>query len=350
MKSVFICQLSAINFKNLASVLLEPDPKLNIFLGQNGQGKTNLLEAISLACSLKNLRSAKNPDLILFGQNESRIQSHIQSHDEIDVDIAIFPEGKKVLVNEKPIRDASALNQHTAVVSFIPDDLHMVIGGPAFRRTFLDQLCSGLFALYSGLYKRYEKTLLHRNRILKSPIIDEQELKSFTQILNVCAEPIIAARRQAIEILQTPFNQTFENILHDHLAIEISYVPKLILEENLNEEKMRRVTLGGPHLDDLHITLQNHAARSTASRGQARAIVLALKMAQMKVVAEHKQLAPLLLLDDVVGELDPDNARRLLETIDALGAQTFITTTHLDALPANWRSCRQFEVSAGQIR
>jgi DNA replication and repair protein RecF len=363
MKSVYIKKLSAVNFRNLQSVELIPHEKLNVFLGQNGQGKTNLLDAISLGASLRPIRVPKqSADLILFGQEQSLVRAQVCGHDSFSVEVSIFAQGKKVKVAGKPVRDSNHVNSKTAVVTFVPEDLHIVSGSASYRRRLLDQVAAGLFASYVPIYRRYEKALLHRNRLLKAPRIDKAELHSFNNVLADSAAPLIKSRLAALQLLKPLFDVAIKEISGKTFDVDIAYLSEVKSESEIatlllaqiknkeSEEYARRVTLCGPHLDDLDIRLNGHPARSVASRGQARAMVLALKIAQMESVARERQLAPILLLDDVVGELDPNNAQRLLDTIERVSAQTFITTTHIEALPSNWRGCHTYSVFAGSIQ
>ncbi len=365
MKSVYIHQLFAFRFRNFDTLKIELSPKINVFFGKNGHGKTNLLEAISLASSFKAIRPAKNRDLILFDQEQSRIKASIAGHDHFNVEVDVFLQGKKVCISGKSVKSASAINHKLAVITFVPDDLHIVTGGASFRRQLLDQTANGLFPIYAALYRRFEQAILQRNRLLKTPGSSQQELEAFNQVFVQTAAPLIKARHAAIRILLPEFERNLAHISGNSISANIAYesidVTKQDSEETIQtslweklktlqtEERFRKTTLLGPHLDDINITMGTHPARHTASRGQARAIVLALKMAQMHCVASVRELTPILLLDDVLGELDQNNAQRLLETIKEIDAQTFITTTQLELLPDLCRDYKAFEIHQGTI-
>jgi DNA replication and repair protein RecF len=366
MKSVYIHELFAFHFRNFNTLKIKLDPKNNVFFGRNGHGKTNLLEAICLASSFKSIRPAKNRDLILFDQERSRIKANIGGHDHFNVEIDIFLQGKKGKISENPVESVSAINRKLAVITFVPDDLHIVSGSGAFRRNLLNQTGTGLFPVYTALHRRFEQALLRRNRLLKTPHVDQQELEAFNQIFVETAASLIKARHAAIDILRPFFKSTLAHISGNSISTDITYESmntseqdsekdiQSILWQKLktlhSEERLRRITLVGPHLDDLTITMGALAARHTASRGQSRAIVLALKIAQIHCLATTRKITPILLLDDVLGELDKNNAERLLDTIKAIDAQTFITTTQLELLPKSCKNYKAFEIHQGTIK
>lgn len=365
MTPVFIEKLFAFHFRNLTSIQLNPDAKINVFHGTNGQGKTNLLEAICLGSSLKTINSLKNIDLIYFGQEQSRIKATINALDNFTVEVNVFNEGKKVQIGDKKISRLAALNQKTAVITFTPEDLCIVAGSATYRRRWLDQCANCLFPIYATLYNRYEKTLAQRNRLLKMSFIDLKQLISFNDILAQTAAPLLRLRQKTLTIIRPEFKKNISRISGNTINAKIEYASfsslfpdeeneiKNLFYEQLaiknNEELIRKTTLVGPHLDDINITINNIAARNSASRGQARAIVLALKIAQIDCTATLRNITPILLLDDVMGELDLDNAKRLLATIKEIGAQTFITMTHLAIMPAGFYDYAAFSVNNGQI-
>jgi len=366
MNQVFIDQIFAYHFRNLKMIKFKPSSQINIFFGKNGQGKTNLLEAICLASSLKTIRSVRNRDLISFGKEQSHIKASISGQDAFTVEVDVFLQGKKVQIANKAIKSSSTINQKTAVVTFVPDDLNIVTGSASFRRHLLDQTASGFFPTYLALYRRFEKALLDRNRLLKSSMLDKAELEAFSEVFTQTAAPLIKARREAIQILRSEFIDTINEISAGIINADIAYecaiadsneeeeqIRKALhekLESLKKEEIFRKTTLYGPHLDDICIQIDSHLARHIASRGQARAVILALKTAQINCTAALRNLTPILLLDDVMGELDPNNTKRLLNTIQHLGAQTFITTTHLNVLPSDFTNYQSFEIEAGEIK
>ena len=350
-KSVNLKSIKAIYFRNLQNVSLELGSGMTAFVGRNGQGKTNLLDAISLGSQLKPIRLAKqSADLILFGEQEARVESRFEN---THVSIALKAEGKKVKINDKPTRNSQALAEKVAVVSFVPEDLSAILGGASLRRRLLNQIASSLLPNYVPYYRQYDKALAQRNCLLKEAIIDLRELESFTEILGGFAKQIESERIESLELIKPYFEQAIEKLSEGKLQASLGYKPtshgdlKSSLTKLAAQERVRRTTLLGPHLDDLDIELDKHPARFTASRGQARILILALKIAQLQAVHMKRNLCPILLLDDIVGELDAIHAGRLLESVTELKAQTFITTTHLSMLPQDWQPNAVYEVKEG---
>ncbi|MEI6805052.1 MAG: DNA replication and repair protein RecF [Myxococcaceae bacterium] len=345
--------LKAVYFRNLKSISLDPRPGLNLFIGDNGQGKTNLLDAIAMGAQLKPIRPVKqNSDLILFGEREARIEAQFEP--DLSVTVHIDLDGKKVRINNKPTRDSFALREKIALVSFVPEDLSAIMGSAGLRRRLLDQITASLYPNYALYYRQYEKVLLQRNRLLKQPLVDLVELDSFSQVLAQSAHSIEQARILALGHIRPYYEEAVFKLSDGQLTSVFEYNPsslgdlKASLEKIRSEERARKTTLLGPHLDDLDILLNQHPARFSASRGQARILILALKIAQLQAVFAHRALSPVLLLDDIVGELDPHNALRLLQVVDQLKTQTFITTTHLSTLPTNWQAGQVFSIKNGQ--
>ncbi len=176
LKSLFIK-----NFRNIAFAELGFGEGHHLFVGPNGQGKTNCLEAIAMACSLRPMQALQNVDLIKFQEEEAKISAEFFGHQRLEIDI--FPLGKKARLNEHPLRAAQELTKSISLVSFIPADLTMISGTSALRRRALDQASAALFFEHASAIRGYEKLLAHRNRLLKEWPVDKTLLKSFTDLL-----------------------------------------------------------------------------------------------------------------------------------------------------------------------
>jgi len=214
--------LKIINFRNLKSILLEPKPGLNLFIGDNGQGKTNLLDAIAVAAQLKPIRAVKqNSDLILFGEQQARIDAMFEESSPINISVQIEPDGKKVRLNHKPTRDPHALREKIALVSFVPEDLSAVMGSAGLRRRLLDQITASLYPSYALYYRQYEKVLLQRNRLLKQPLVDLIELGSFTQVLSQTASSIEKARLLALDLIKPYYQEAVFKLSNGQLASQL---------------------------------------------------------------------------------------------------------------------------------
>ncbi len=362
-----ITQVTVHNVRNFKHVDMQPHPSLNIFCGNNAQGKTNLLETLSLACCGKPLRTVSNTaELIAFDQEGGKIQLHCGGNVPFDIEVTLRPKGKVLCLGGKPVRRFALLADRVAVISFVPDDLGIVLGSATHRRKALDQLCSGLVPAYVDWYRRYERTLADRNRLLKEGHTNPALFAPFDQLLAQTGAHIVHIRLQAMHtwlpLLQGIFGQITGKSVPIHmtyqstLPIALDTIPEaavlvdkfaIQLQQRCHEERRRRLTLCGPHLDDVRLLLADKPARQVASRGQARSLVLALKLAHLHAVASSRDCYPLLLLDDVMGELDRRHAQRLLQTLQQCSAQAFITTTHLDSSLDTPH--RLFEIHQGEV-
>jgi DNA replication and repair protein RecF len=338
---LYLQDLYVKNFRNIDHLKLSFEPGHYLLVGKNGQGKTNCLEAISLACSLKPMQALSNSDLIKNSETEALIEANFYGRPHLAIEI--FPEGKKVRLNRQALKNAFQFTKDLSSVSFIPAELGMITGSTSLRRRALDQAASALFFEHVIALRSYGKLLNHRNRLLKNWPIDREMVATFTEMLIKEAAQIIFARLKTIEKMQAIFSEKVCTILGKYQPSTINYVvedriianhtlPDLIallsqkyaLLENL--EYKRKVTLFGPHLDDMLFILDGKNAKNAASRGQSRAIVLAFKLAQMLAIQEIRGCAPIIILDDIVSELDTDNKSNLIKTIADLNAQAFFAT------------------------
>lgn len=362
-----ITELTVHNVRNLTHVHIQPHPSLNVFCGDNAQGKTNLLETLSLACCGRPLRPVTNTaELIACGQDGGKIQLRGGGSVPFDIDVALHPKGKAVRLGGKAVRRFAQLADRIAVISFVPDDLGIVLGSASHRRKALDQLCAGLLPAYVDWYRRYERALLDRNRLLKEGRATPALRAPFDQLLTQTGAHIVHSRLQAMRVWLPLLQQVFDRITGGSGSVHMTYqstfpidldtIPEPAelaakfmagLKQQRDEEQRRGLTLCGPHLDDVRLLLADKPARQAASRGQARGLVLALKLAHLRAVVESRDCCPLLLLDDVMGELDRHHAQRLLQTLQQCGAQAFMTTTHLEHAPD--MPHRLFWIQAGEV-
>lgn len=340
-------------FRNLETDELDFDPILNIFIGPNGQGKTNLLEAINMTATLKTFKTGiKNADLIQWGASEAHLSAQYDESGPLPVEIHISPEGKKASMSGTKIKDAAELGKNLAAVTFTPDDLQLIKGSPDNRRRALDRFCFGLDSRYAQSYRRYAKALAHRNQLLKGYPVDRPSLDAFNETLIMTGVELIQLRFEAAQKWAVEFETQLESLVQGAFCAQMQYLSQVFGLDNLaaftseelvqrfrekikiktDEELRRRTSLVGPHLDDIYFDFSGRAARKIVSQGQARAMVLALKIAEVEVIHQMRQHPPLLLLDDVISELDKEKANNLLQKMISLGTQTFMTTTELTPL------------------
>jgi DNA replication and repair protein RecF len=363
---VHLEELSVDGVRNLVGVHLVPHRRLTILVGDNGQGKTNLLEAVHLAAALRPLRPLERAsDLVGFGRERGVVQARFELDGPLPVEVVVEPKGRKATIAGKSVRDVGEVATRIGVVSFLPDDASMIRGGPEGRRRGLDRFAFSLVPSFATVARRFEEALERRNRVLKAPVVDEALLESYDAPFAAAAAALTLARADAAARWAPAFTSEARAIGGDALEAHMSYAPDLEGAASLDDKALtdrfleelaarrglelkRRSTAVGPHHDDLVLLTADRKARFLASQGEARALVLALKLATVRLATEARGTGPLLLLDDVAGELDPEKAKRLFRAVDETQAQVFVTTTHDETLPVIGDG-KRLEVKAGRL-
>ncbi len=328
------------HFRNYNELSLELDGGINILYGNNAQGKTNILEAVYVCGTGKSHRNSKDREMIGFDSEEAHIKAHIQKEYTLDrIDIHLKKnKSKGIAVNGIPIKKTSELFGFMNVVVFSPEDLQLIKNGPSERRRFIDlELCQ-LDKLYVHHLINYNKVLAQRNQLLK-----ELSFRSdYEDMLDIWDLQLVNYGCKIIEIRNKFLQQLNEIVQIKHNIIsggketlQVIYEPNVTeenfatqLEKNRERDKKQRVTLVGPHRDDIMLTINNIDIRKYGSQGQQRTAALSLKMAEIELVKKIIKDSPILLLDDVLSELDFNRQNQLLNCID--GIQTIITCTGVD--------------------
>ncbi|OYT69019.1 MAG: DNA replication/repair protein RecF [Armatimonadetes bacterium JP3_11] len=361
------------HFRNYERAQIEPSPRVNILLGANAQGKTNLLEAIYYLSALRPLRPVRELDLIQWNAPEMRLYAHYEIDGLTDeLHLRLPAQGKRVMtLNEQPVSKQSALVGKLSVVCFTAQDLTLVRGEPADRRRFLDSEISLLSHRYLYALAHYKRALEQRNNLLRGYLEGVATLESLpewnAQLVKYGAR-LFHARKQFLERLNALAQTTHRALTHDTETLTLQYLPGLPLREPLPEkeedwsdalmsalhqsagEELRRgTTLYGPHRDDFRILLQGYEARLYASQGQQRTCALSLRLSEVALVESVRGEPPIVLLDDVFSDLDPTRRRHLVEFLTPR-TQTFVTCTDLSAFDeSTLRNAALFEVHAGTV-
>jgi DNA replication and repair protein RecF len=340
--------LTATGVRNLAPLELRPRERFNVFVGDNGQGKTNLLEAIYAVAALRSFRTARLADLIGFGQDEARIGARVVKDELLRVyEVTIAQGGRRVLLDGKPARPLARYFGGFNVVVFTPEDLGLPRGSPGERRRFLDRAVFNLRADYLTSAQDYEKVVKQRNSVLKQAAqggTSEARLDALLEVYDVqlarLGLVVVAARAALVAELAPELERAFSAISRSAHSATVRYVSKLagasaddvcrMLRDARAKDLATCATQVGPHRDDLAFLLDDNDAGAFASQGQLRAIMLAWKTAELAVLARAHGDAPILLLDDVSSELDPARNAYLFEHLAEMAGQCFITTTHPD--------------------
>jgi DNA replication and repair protein RecF len=343
---MIIHSLKTLSFRNLVDQIVEPGLRFNVLFGENAQGKTNFLEAIYLVACLRSFRASRVRELIRFGKERAVVRSRVEGGDLTqDLEVEINPTGRRALLDGKPMRSASSWGVGFNVVLFCPDDLQIPKGSPGARRRMLDRAIANIWSGYITVARDYQKTLTSRNRLLKQRVIDPQQLTVYDQQLAELGAKVITARVRYLKRIGSRFSEVFSEISKTEVAGALAYLaPEGVLDAKDHKESLREVLLGalhmsraedrarqvtsvGPHVHDIDFRLDQKTTRSFGSQGQVRALLLAFKITQILDCFERSGSYPVLLLDDVSSELDPQRNSYLFDFLDKISCQTFLTTT-----------------------
>ena len=372
--------LTVKQYRNLEEAHLPLDARFTVLWGHNGAGKTNILEAIYLVSTYRSFRTSDQSTLIRRGASESLVSlralddlSGIDSNYEVRIKKHTNSTRKSAFIDGKSIRAARDFYGRLKAILFTPEDLSILRGSPSGRRQFLDRVLFAQDRAHITDVQDYEKTLRARNKVLKSegyvdPAQRDLMLDSYDRGLSDIGGRIGYRRRRLVRDIRDGFLHAVEEIHGPGLGPGLRYASRLEVDEDeedvaavqgalgaalhrkRGDDLARRVTTVGPHRDDLEFTVHDTPASEFASQGQARALVLAFKIAELRLTREQRGVAPVLLLDDVSSELDPSRNGRLFELLSADVGQCILTTTAAEFIrlgPGQDR--RDIEVSSGVV-
>ena len=356
------------DFRNYDELNISPNSIINVFIGKNAQGKTNLLEAIHFASFGRSQRVQKEIDLIRWDQPQAIINLTFKKFD-VDQFVAFeisTTKQRRILLNDQPIKVKQLIGKFNTVL-FTPEDLFLIKGSPTNRRKFLDAEISQASPIYFADLITYNKILLQRNSLLKQIKDGQVRIDSLAlwneQLTNVAVK-IIAKRLEAIDKinqlandLQQKISSHVENL---KIVYEIHHAENEILPENLTTwfnkklfesqqaDIIRGTTSIGPHHDDIKFLINDRDIRSFGSQGQQRTAILSLKLSELEFLHEETGDYPILLLDDVMSELDAMRRSALLKFLNRQQIQTFITATEAEYFPRD-TNAEFFTVQAAKV-
>jgi len=323
-------------------------------VGPNGVGKTNLLESLHVGTQGFSPRTRTDAQLIRFDERTARVAVR-GTRGTVPVEIELTLEagaGKRAKLNGAPLRAAEQLRAETATLVFTPDRLGVVKGAPAVRRAYFDRAVGRLAPARAGLAAEYGAAVAQRNASLRRVAggwSTREALAPWTEQVATLGTQLVAARLEALALLGPPFAARAGELGlgEAELRYDGSPVSALDLDARLDRDLERGVTGLGPHLDDVVIAAGGRELRSFGSQGEQRLAVLALLLAEAELITERRGVPPLLLLDDVLSELDPDR-RRILAARVARAGQALITATDAAMLPL--APDQLLEVIPGEVR
>ncbi|EMF0307868.1 DNA replication/repair protein RecF [Enterococcus hirae] len=339
------------NYRNYQELKITFTKNLVIFLGENAQGKTNLLESIYVLAMTRSHRTSSEQELIGWQGEQALIQGEVtKGTSKIPLEILLSKKGRKTKINHIEQKKLSSYVGQLNVIIFAPEDLSLVKGSPQIRRKFLDMELGQINPIYLYDLVQYQGILKQRNQYLKQ--LNEKK-KTDLLYLDILSEQlaefgskVLKARAQFVRRLEFWANTLHQQITHQKEQLEIEYVTSFsslstqtqeeiqtqfleLLNQNKKKDMFRGTTTIGPHRDDLSFFVNQKNVQTYGSQGQQRTTALSVKLAEIDLIKEETGEYPILLLDDVMSELDDNRQLHLLETIEGK-VQTFLTTTTLD--------------------
>ena len=347
------------DFRNYARLDVDFAPGFHVLLGDNAQGKTNILEAIYLLATLRSFRGVGGAQMVQHGKKGYFVGGNVVAKSAHEIKMYWSSAERKLSLDAQPVRKLSDYLGTLRAVVFCTEDLQLVKGAARSRRRFLDLLLAQTHPVYLPLLQRYATALRSRNALLKQRTPDEAALESFSHELVQIGNQLIRFRQELLPKISPLARLAYRRISSDAEELRLTYQPSVKgdfaveLAQSRSREKTFRSTLIGPHRDELQLLLAENSAAKFASEGQNRSLAIALKMAQAEYLTGIHGSPPILLIDDVMGELD--SKRRagflpLLNRAQQARSQVFMTCTE-----ENWprelgRELQRWEVSRGSLR
>ncbi|MFN8673480.1 MAG: DNA replication/repair protein RecF [Candidatus Sericytochromatia bacterium] len=372
---MFIKKLNLLNFRNYKSLQLDNISSARVVLiGDNAQGKSNLIEAIYCLAFGVPYRAKKETDLILWNEKEAGVYTELDTNLSTKELSVIFRKNppKVLKVDGLNVKRLSKFVGFLKIVLFSAEDLMLLKGSPSERRSFMDKLLVQVYPHYYHQLQVYNKLIQQRNSTLKGMRennSDDYFLLSVwdDQIVEICVD-IYRLRVEFIKEISKIAEKYHENISNSYENISIKYISSIssLDCENFDEENYRKIisdhlannykkeilrtqSLYGPHRDDIEFFINNKEVKTFASQGQQRTLVLALKLSEIYYIKNKTNETPILLLDDVMAELDKTRQKKLLELVGN-DTQTFLTTTHLEDFSDSWlKESTVLKVENGEI-
>ncbi|MFA1819626.1 DNA replication/repair protein RecF [Virgibacillus oceani] len=366
-----IKKLELKNYRNYEELDISFDDKINVIIGENAQGKTNLMEAIYLLAFTKSHRTPREKELIQWEKEYAKIKGRVTKRNQsFPLEIIISPKGKKAKFNHLEQQRLSNYIGALNVVMFAPEDLTIVKGSPQIRRRFMDMELGQIQPIYVYHLGQYQKILKQRNAILKQMQRNIHQDRSMLEVLTdqliTHATTLLERRFVFLDLLRKWASPIHYGISRELEELDIAYAPTMEVSENDSEDKIaslyikkfhemqekeieRGTTLIGPHRDDLLFYVNGKNVQVYGSQGQQRTTALSVKLAEIELIYNEVGEYPVLLLDDVLSELDDYRQSHLLSTIQGK-VQTFVSTTSVEGINhETLKKAELFHVKDGKI-
>ncbi|MDI3480862.1 MAG: replication and repair protein RecF [Tepidanaerobacteraceae bacterium] len=363
---MFLSSLRLVDFRNFKELEVSFSKGINIFYGDNAQGKTNLLESIFFLSNLRSEKAVREHQLIMHNKPLAYIKGIFNTGSgPVEREIILYSDRKKVVKEGGEQKSRwSDLCEDLSAVFFSPDDLNLIKGSPSLRRKYLDYLIYQLKPVYMKYLHTYYRVVSQRNVLLKS-IKKNPSLSDSIELWDVqlcdAGSRILEERLKLIEVVNDYMRKLFNGFCGENPVLNVKYISSVSIESRdtikrdflkaLKQERekdiSRAFTANGPHRDDVIFLLDGHDARFFGSQGQQRLLALCLKKVQAGILAREKGEFPIMLLDDVMSELDSSKRKLILGNTDS---QVFITTTDLSFIPQDMKlKSKLFKVKDGSL-
>ena len=361
---MIISKLKLINFRNYEKIDISLNDKLNIIIGKNAQGKTNILESIYVLAITKSYLGINDRNLIKFGSNYSVIECDVKYNDYTkNFKIRMTDKGKQVLINNKELKKLSDYISNLRVIIFSPENIYMIKEGPSVRRKFLNMELSQLSTKYVKFLTDYNGIIKQKNEYLKVNTKNLDYLEILNKKIAELSVEIYLLRKEFIDNLNKFIGKIFEEIMGIN-GLKIKYVSNVDYYEEkrimidkcfekinnyIDKESLYKISLIGPHRDDFIFVLNGRNVALHCSQGQMRSILLSLKLAEIELFNMKYMEPPILLLDDIFSELDNEKKNNLIKYINN-NIQTIITTTDINMIDKNLvRKANIYEIINGKL-
>jgi DNA replication and repair protein RecF len=361
-RPLVVADLAIRSFRNLARIDVEFGARFNVVAGENGQGKTNLLEAIYCVATSKSFRTARVGELVGFGAELASVRAIVHEESEARTQSVGLQSGSRIVrIDDKRPPSLAAYAVRTPVVVFHPGEIALSMGGSSERRRLLDRTALYVSPQSMVELESYTRALKERQRALETRGVSASDLGEWETLCVRHGLAVMQHREAAAELLATEAKEAFARIGAPGLVLEVAYAPSSPKDEQsfraaLVQKRPADLRRGsaniGPHRDELALTIDGHPVRGVASQGQHRAVTLSLKSAEIDVVGNARGVRPILLLDDVSSELDRARTAALFSFLRDQRGQVFLTTTRPELIDTgdDTTSRRDFVVEAGGLR
>jgi DNA replication and repair protein RecF len=360
-RPLHVAQLQVRSFRNLAAVDLAPGERFNVVSGDNGQGKTNLLEALYVAATSKSFRTSKLGELVGFGSELASVRATLADDGDARVQsVGVKPGARLVRIDDKRPPSLAAYAVRTPIVVFHPGEMTLSMGASGERRRLLDRTSLYMSPQSMADLEAYTRAMKERQRALETRGPSASDLEEWETLVVRHGLAVMGHRSRAGALVAEKAIEAFSRIAAPELVLTAGYAPSAPSEEGAFLEAlasrrvsdMRRGSAGvGPHRDDLSLAIDGHPVRGVASQGQHRAVTLALKSAEIEVVGQARGVRPILLLDDVSSELDRVRTAALFSFLREQRGQVFLTTTRPELIDTggDGSARRDFVVQNGVV-